>query len=129
MHGRIRNDECEYSHGRARNKAVGENVGELFVRRALAQKSMTKSVRFMGATGREGRDGAELRTRRYGATDRGSNNEDSARRALIAASAITPDEVSRFNNLEETIALNRRRERGTGGKKMIYGDGYIRQKR
>lgn len=37
---RIRNDECEYSHGRARNKATGENVGELFVRRALAQKSM-----------------------------------------------------------------------------------------
>lgn len=64
--GRIQNDECEYSHGRARNKAVGENVGELFVRRALAQKSMTKSARFMGATGRggEGRDGAELRTRR-----------------------------------------------------------------
>lgn len=25
-----------------------ENVGELFVRRALAQKSMTKSERFMG---------------------------------------------------------------------------------
>jgi len=45
---RIRDDECEYSHGRARNKAVGENVGELFVRRALAQKSMTKSERFMG---------------------------------------------------------------------------------
>lgn len=69
MLGRIRDDECEYSHGRARNKAVGENVGELFVRRALAQKSMTKSERFMGSErgggGQgEGRDEAELRTRR-----------------------------------------------------------------
>jgi len=64
MFGWIRDDECEYSHGCARNKAVGENVGELFVRRALAQKSMTKSERFMGGGQRGGRDEAELRMRR-----------------------------------------------------------------
>lgn len=33
----IRNDECEYSHGRARNKALGENVRELFVAATRAE--------------------------------------------------------------------------------------------
>lgn len=34
---RIQNDECECSHGRARNKAVGENVGELFAASTRAE--------------------------------------------------------------------------------------------
>lgn len=33
---------------RAEQSDPGKSVGELFVRRALAQKSMTRSERFMG---------------------------------------------------------------------------------
>lgn len=121
--GRIRNDECEYSYGRARGtKRPGGGKRRGIICAAGTRAEINDEERKIYG---QGRDEAELR--RNDRPWEQQREKDSAWRALIAASTITSDELSQFNNLEEAIALNRRRKRPR--EKVIYGGGYVRQKR